>query len=977
MMYVSSKNSFLASAAIVTVLMFYSTQSYADCGAGTANGNGGISYVLAGDETNPCNMADNDTLSVTETGSITVAGNAVIATGTGISIANTGTVEATGGDFAIEVSNADPRAVVTLLTNYGGTITADGGPAVHAYKGTIITLDNTQGTIHSNTSSGISTESQSGEEDDPDNGAITTLINAFGTISTITGTAFGNAGTINTLNNDNGTIISTGANAYGFANDGIVITMTNNGGLIKSTGNDSHAFANSRVMTIFDNTNGTIEASGSNSDAMLLLTGFANPFINTDGLIKVSSEDSRAIFINADIGGITIKGGTIINTSASNDASAIAIAEVQTGAINFDNVRIIADGDTPGSGNGFALGANDNTDVNFMNGTVVRGDIVIHSTHMTVSNSSIIGDVDIQNGSVLVFNNSSLTGNLLEGGSVEFQTDFTTGGQMSSNDALNVIVGENSTTTINHALLLEAGDVTIRNGGTIFLNHGNITSIGNVINHGTIKIGSDRTLTVNSLDAATDGRITYIAANNEGALTTGSIVTQDAAADFSSQAIHINYLGTGLLDTSTKSLIAMGAEQAIAPEVEITDDSYLYDFFITQDDNAPNNLYIAAQENQLSAVSINQNHINAAHVLLNDLRNTDDATIIEVQTNLARAQNRTAYNNVVEAMQPSVNRSAITSAQTVTTNVFNVINNQMMDIKTGGITGVASGESASDLNVWGQGFGAHGTQGRRQDIAGYDVNTFGSAVGIDTGERMDRAIFGISVAYGNSHVDSKGANSSDANIDTYQATGYGSYHFDQNVTLSGMVALGLNKNSETRHDVGGIEGLNANANYNSYQAATRWSLERPFKTNSLQDFMLVPSVTVDYLSYYAKGYTETGAEGANLQVESQKSNNVNLGFGVQAQWLIKNNDQTFYQPNIHVGYTYDVTHDSIDTTSSFVAGGGTFKSDGFIPSSSTFNIGTGIKFYSADSWSFSGAYDYTYKSDYHANAGIIKAEYSF
>ena len=225
------------------------------------------------------------------------------------------------------------------------------------------------------------------------------------------------------------------------------------------------------------------------------------------------------------------------------------------------------------------------------------------------------------------------------------------------------------------------------------------------------------------------------------------------------------------------------------------------------------------------------------------------------------------------------------------------------------------------------------------------------------------------------------ANATDTNVSTYQGTLYGNHAFgDSNYFIGGMGAFGFDRNQATRHDVGGIAGLPAHADYDSWQGAGRLEAGKNFYMGgALQGLAFTPSLTANYLHYSADGYTETGANGADLTVGRQAENTLQLGIGGRLQYLLKSADSgVIVKPDIHASYQYDVLDkDHVDTTASLAAGGGTFTTNGLNPSNATVTVGTGLKIYDAGPWDFSASADYTAKADYNAYSGTIRVGYKF
>lgn len=60
-----------------------------------------------------------------------------------------------------------------------------------------------------------------------------------------------------------------------------------------------------------------------------------------------------------------------------------------------------------------------------------------------------------------------------------------------------------------------------------------------------------------------------------------------------------------------------------------------------------------------------------------------------------------------------------------------------------------------------------------------------------------------------------------------------------------------------------------------------------------------------------------------------------------------------------------------------MAGGSTFEVDGVDPANSAFGIGAGLKFFDTSGWDFTANYDFTFKSEYEAHSGFLRAAYEF
>lgn len=287
---------------------------------------------------------------------------------------------------------------------------------------------------------------------------------------------------------------------------------------------------------------------------------------------------------------------------------------------------------------------------------------------------------------------------------------------------------------------------------------------------------------------------------------------------------------------------------------------------------------------------------------------------------------------------------------------------------------MSAGDAPQDKHFWMQALGRHSSQNERDGIQGYDSNTWGAAVGFDTADSLDKMVFGVGLGYARSNVDSDNANNTSTDIDSYQITLYGDTLISKDAFLDGMVAYVWDRNSTTRHDVGGVGGITANADYNADQIAARGTVGEDF---FYHDTMLTPTLTMDYMHYSAGSYTESDAGGAGLHVDNNNLDLLNLRVGMKASWLFRDDKGGVTKPSVHAGYKYALLNDKVETTSSFVAGGPAFQTDGVEPSRNAFDAGAGIRYYDSGNWSMTADYDFNWKADYTSHEGLIRAAYRF
>jgi outer membrane autotransporter protein len=291
--------------------------------------------------------------------------------------------------------------------------------------------------------------------------------------------------------------------------------------------------------------------------------------------------------------------------------------------------------------------------------------------------------------------------------------------------------------------------------------------------------------------------------------------------------------------------------------------------------------------------------------------------------------------------------------------------NTEMGFNDGGMTGMAAGPGTNGASMWLQGFGQAAKQDTRQGIKGYDADTYGTSIGVD--KTLNNGLLGLSLNYGKTNANSKNADTTGTDIDSYGLNLYGSHDFAQ-MFMNVQAGYNYNKIKTFRHNVGG-PGLTANGDYHSDQYSAKVGFGRDYLAN--HGLVVTPSMSAAYTDLKTAGYSETGT-GPLLSVDSQTFNSLKLGIGATAAWHLKNSDGSRLTPSISAGYAYDAIGDTIDTTAQFIAGGPAFQTMGAKPARSEVNGGLGLTYTTTANWDLSANYDYTHKENYDAHTGVLR-----
>ncbi len=394
---------------------------------------------------------------------------------------------------------------------------------------------------------------------------------------------------------------------------------------------------------------------------------------------------------------------------------------------------------------------------------------------------------------------------------------------------------------------------------------------------------------------------------------------------------------------------------------------------LTDNSSTANDLLVTATFKDAKDVFGDSTGANAANALIGFP--TATGNLATIRGNLLSADAEEAQ-NIAESIAPTVDGGALVAGLNVGNQSADLVNTRLASLSNGTAkTGMAAGNITQGLRAWGQVFGQTGEQDSRDGVAGYDVDTLGFAIGVDTGNLREDTTVGLAFSYGDTEVDSNNANNTNTEIDTYQITLYGQQDLDDRTYVSGQLAYAMGDNDVTRSNVGGISGSTASGDFDSNQYSARVEAGRSYVLSSGPT--LTPNVMANYVHYDADSYTETGAGTANLNVDSDSVNLFEVGVGVDASWMNQLADGAYIAPVLSAGVRHDLIGDEFESTSSFTGGGTSFKTEGFDPAQTTFDIGAGLTYYTTSNWELSANYDYEVKSDYDAHAGYLKAAYKF
>lgn len=646
--------------------------------------------------------------------------------------------------------------------------------------------------------------------------------------------------------------------------------------------------------------------------------------INDESTLTITGTN---ITVSGTIGGANDGEGNLV--VGDGDAAASVTFESEIGGTDLDALTISANA-TANVSNDVSVTAADGVD-----GLSIDGTLVVDSTGAAITVDSVDGNT-VLDGTLTVTGDNGLT--------------------LGGADAITV-AGDGAAT-------INAGDeITLDDDLTIGDSTG--TDVFTIYAAGRDGNGGSD----DGFDPAGTGVVVLDAASNNVAIGTGATLRVGLSGGEYDSGDTITFLdNVGTLD--------------VAGAVDDGDIVFLNNGLVrlTEDASTDTNTLVGAVSfRSASNVFSKATYAGAADSLLALSAASTTGSLATIRSNLTTSSTSSSdLEDIAESISPTVDGGATNTALTnVSNSSMGLTGTRLAALRDsdGAMTGMSAGNLTHGLKMWAQAFGTTGEQDERDGIAGYDVDTYGVTVGIDTQTLAEDWVWGLAFTYADTEVDSANVNNTQTDIDTYQISVYADYMWDAQTYINGIVGYGFNDADQTRSNVGTLNNLTASSDYDTDQFFAKIESGRDYELKN--GTTLTPFALANFTYLDTEGYTETGAGTANLEVDTDDQYVFELGLGLEASWLHELEDGSYLKPKLAAGYRYDLADDEVETTATFTGGGAAFTTEGFDNQNHTFNVGAGLTFYTTANWELSANYDYELKEDYDAHNGYVRAAYRF
>lgn len=784
---------------------------------------------------------------------------------------------------------------------------------------------------------------------------------------------------------------------YGRAEDDITITKLNSSDTVfyGSVSNIDNIFlgggSTSFKSNVYNsklnvNRSGSTLTFGSDSPA----TYFDSEIVNVDSEIIIGSVDSTIQFgvvaSNLNFSG-SITAGSGSNTTMNLVNSYSVIGSDGGGNITFSNGN-----DTINSYKGIKFftsaidfgAGNDNLNmdsdsINGLNGSMTN-----------------LENINITNGSALVvFQGGSYTGNVngdsnsilaigeFYGPLDEAATTYNSSGTV--NDVLLRVGGAATFNTNGHEFGSDTAlaGLSVNNDATFNMQDNVTVSVrgASIHNNGAIQIGAGARLTTSTFENNDSGTLIFDIASPSSA---GFLDVIGQSLNLTSLTVEANLTGADSLFLDGNQIKVAQGDGALTGNdgnsgqaaTQITENSALFSIRMMDGSKltTPANnsdLYLLFSKDATIRETVDGGNNKNVGSVFDGLTGTSNSELSQIITKINSAS-KSELESILESTNTDVGGGVAVGSQNFVNNTLDITSEQI-DLAMNSKTGVASGEEVTGLRIWGQSFFEDSKQGLRKGIAGFNSSTKGLAFGADTIDLFEGSVVGVGFSYGDTTVKSNNSNSSRNMVDSYQITAYGSHNLASNYFIKAMVAYAQNKVDSTRYNVGDL-GLNAQAKYNADLYTARSDFGKDFKNGAMR---FTPSLLAHYSRYKAENYTETGAGGASLNVDSKALEIFEIGTNLELGWDYKLSKQRSLSPEVRVGYRYNLIGDQFKTSSSFSGGGSSFDTIGSSPARSALTLGGGLIYKVTDQWDVSLNYEYEHRKDFNGKSGFARAAYSF
>lgn len=402
----------------------------------------------------------------------------------------------------------------------------------------------------------------------------------------------------------------------------------------------------------------------------------------------------------------------------------------------------------------------------------------------------------------------------------------------------------------------------------------------NFTNYGTIEIGAFK--------------------NSNGNIENSQILAKNAKFESGSK-MQVNVvagskpfiMGDTLSEVAKATEKLEGSENIQMNQTKLVDNSAILDFELIYDEAKKQiDLIVAKVNNLIDIGSQNGRNYSYNAIQIDEIarKPKNENVLAELQT--VSLEN---YEKALESLVPTTQLSAINASNQITSNISNIIFSRLSESPNG----LNSGDEMiinENNKAWIKTFGSIGKQKNKNDVYGFDLNSYGLGLGYDK-EYKENQFLGLSAFYTKAETKSNFINHQN-DIDAYSVVAYGSNLLkDNKTTIYYQTSYTLQKNDSTRELF-----TNEKANSKFTSKAFAADLKVGHKLGLNDKVSLEPKVGLEYTHYNSPTITESGSKNVNLKTNSFSSSKLVGTIGAELEYKINANSKLI--TSVKTGYDF-------------------------------------------------------------------------
>ena len=360
-----------------------------------------------------------------------------------------------------------------------------------------------------------------------------------------------------------------------------------------------------------------------------------------------------------------------------------------------------------------------------------------------------------------------------------------------------------------------------------------------------------------------------------------------------------------------------------------------------------------------------------------------DAALLAVFNPAAALGNTRAANKAGAQLSPAASTASASTASTASsTEVINVIGARIDGLRlaqAGTATGVSTGERGYDIALWGQAFGGKANQSERDNVSGYYSNYKGLLIGADTLLSPQWRAGGL-FSYANTALSSTGDNTgSSASADSYGLMAYGGYTAERYYLDFSAGIVAHRYKTARAIDFTGFSST-AYGQFNGIQYVSSVHGGYPINLDALaSNTTLTPLARLTYSHLRQNGYSETGGNGAALNVSAANSSSLKSELGAKLERRYASSYGEVV-PSLQLGWRHEFHTNARQLVASYISdttGSTSFATQGASGISDTGVLGLALTLARSANLTMAVRYAIEGASGYTAQTADVRLRYQF